>query len=154
VKGELDPGYISGRILYGGSYYGYYYGEPITKPGRVIAEGEAIDPVTNERTGRKVCAVGYFSADAEGYYEIEGLAPGIYKLTAEAAGFPPVTLATEITVKRGQSIHGVNIYVCPGAKIKLKVNWKCPTGAVPWPENYAVNYEWNCAVSLVSYHSI
>jgi len=141
VKGELDPGYISGKILYCGSYYyGYYYGKPIWKPGRVVAEGEAIDPVTNEPTGRKVCAVGYFSADANGYYEIEGLAPGIYKLTAEAAGFPPVTLATEITVKRGQSIHGINIYVCPGAKIRLKVVSKCPTGATPWPE-YAVNYE-------------
>jgi len=140
VKGELDPGYISGKILYCGSYYyGYFYGDPIWKPGRVVAEGEAIDPVTNEPTGRKVCAVGYFSEDADGYYEIEGLAPGIYKLTAEAAGFPPATLATEITVKRGQSIHGVNIYVCPGAKIRLKVSSKCPTGIQVWPE-YAVNY--------------
>jgi len=140
VKGELDPGYIQGRILYCGSYYyGYYYGEPIWKPGRVIAEGEAIDPVTNELTGRKVCAVGYFNGTANGYYEIEGLAPGVYKLTAEAAGFPPATLASEITVKRGQSIHGVNIYVCPGAKIRLKVNSKCPTGIQVWPE-YAVNY--------------
>jgi len=140
VKGELDPGYICGRVLYGGSYYyGYFYGDPITKPGRVVAEGEAIDPVTNEPTGRKVCGVGYFNATANGYYEIEGLAPGIYKLTAEAAGFPPVTLAREITVKRGQSVHGINIYVYPGAKIQLKVNSKCPTGAVPWPE-YAVNY--------------
>jgi len=140
VKGELDPGYISGRVLYGGSYYfGYYYGDPIWKPGRVIAEGEAIDPITNEPTGRKVCGVGYFNASANGFYEIEGLAPGIYTLTAEAAGFPPVTLATQITVKRGQSVHGVNIYVYPGAKIELKVNSKCPTGAVPWP-TYAINY--------------
>jgi len=134
VKAELDPGYISGKILYCGSYYyGYYYGKPIERPGRVTAEGEALDPVTNEPTGRKVCAVGYFNASAQGYYEIEGLAPGIYTLTAEAEGFPPVTLATEITVKRGQSIHGVNIYVCPGAKIKLKVNSKCPTGRVEFP---------------------
>ena len=140
VKGELDPGYISGRVLYGGSYYyGYYYGQPIWKPGRVVAEGEAIDPVTNEPTGRKVMGWGYFNASANGFYEIEGLAPGIYKLTAEAAGFPPVTLATEITVKRGQSVHGVNIYVYPGAKIELKVNSKCPTGVEVWPE-YAVNY--------------
>jgi len=147
VKGELDPGYIQGRILYGGSWnYGYEYGRPIWKPGRVVAEGKAIDPVTNEPTGRKVCAVGYFNATANGYYEIEGLAPGIYKLTAEAAGFPPVTLATEITVKRGQSIHGVNIYVYPGAKIQLKVNSKCPTGAVPWPE-YAMDWEaWEAGV--------
>jgi len=135
VKGELDPGYISGRVLYGGSYYyGYYYGDPIWKPGRVIAEGEAIDPVTNEPTGRRVMGWGYFNASANGFYEIEGLAPGIYTLTAEAAGFPPVTLATEITVKRGQSIHGINIYVFPGAKIKLKVNSKCPTGRIEFPD--------------------
>jgi len=134
VKGELDPGFISGRILYGGSFnYGGYYGDPITKPGRVTAEGEAIDPVTNEPTGRKVCGVGYFNASAEGFYEIEGLAPGIYTLTAEAEGFPPVTLATEITIKRGQSVHGINIYVYPGAKIKLKVNSKCPTGVIQFP---------------------
>jgi len=135
VKGELDPGYISGRILYCGSYYfGYFYGKPIWKPGRVRAEGEAIDPVTNEPTGRKVCGVGYFNASANGFYEIEGLAPGIYTLTAEAAGFPPATLATEVTVKRGQSVHGVDIYVCPGAKIRLKVNSKCPTGRIAFPD--------------------
>jgi len=144
VKGELDPGYISGRVLYCGSYYfGEFYGKGVKKPGRVVAEGEAIDPVTNEPTGRPVKAWGYFSADAEGFYEIEGVAPGIYTLTAEAAGFPPVALGTQITVKRGQSLHGINIYVCPGAKIELKVNSKCPSGAVTWPE-YAVNVtEWN-----------
>jgi len=140
VKGELDPGYISGRILYGGSYYyGYFYGDPILKPGRVIAEGEAIDPVTNEPTGRHVMAWGYFNGSrtggsADGFYEIEGLAPGIYTLTAEAEGFPPVTLATQITVKRGQSVHGINIYVYPGAKITLKVNSKCPTGVIEFPD--------------------
>jgi len=140
VKGELDPGYISGKLLYCGSYYyGYFYGKPINVSGRVRAEGEAIDPITNEPTGRKVCGVGYFNASAMGFYEIEGLAPGIYTLTAEAEGFPPVTLGTEITVKRGQSIHGVNIYVCPGAKIKLKVNSKCPTGAVDFPGYVVVN---------------
>jgi hypothetical protein len=141
VKGELDPGYIEGRVLYCGSYYyGYFYGSPITKAGRVIAEGTALDPVTNAPLDRKVCAVGYFNATANGHYEIEGLAPGVYTLTAEAAGFPPATLATQITVKRGQSLHGIDIYVCPGAKIQLKVNSKCPTGAVPWPENYAINW--------------
>jgi len=134
VKGELDPGYISGKVLYGGTYYyGYFYGTPIEKPGRVIAEGEAIDPVTNEPTGRKVTAWAYFNETADGFFEIEGVAPGIYTLTAEAAGFPPVTLATQITVKRGQSIHGINIYVYPGAKIQLKINSKCPTGVVEWP---------------------
>jgi len=134
VKGELDPGYISGHILYSGSYYfGYYYGKGIEKPGRVIAEGEAIDPVTNEPTGRKVMAWGFFNASARGFYEIEGVAPGIYTITAEAAGFPPVTLAKQITVKRGQSIHGVDFDLYPGAKIRLKVNSKCPNGSIDFP---------------------
>lgn len=152
VKAELDPAYISGRVLYCGSYYyGSYYGKPIWEPGRVIAEGEAIDPVTNEPTGRKVMGWGYFNASANGFYEIEGLAPGIYTLTAEAAGFPPATLATEVTVKRGQSLHGVNIYVCPGAKIKLKVNSKCPTGRIAFPNWVAMGSaadEWTIAHKL------
>jgi len=141
VKGELDPGYISGTLLYCGSYYyGQYYGQRLyEKAGRVRAEGEAIDPVTNEPTGRKVCGVGYFNRSADGFYEIEGLAPGIYTLTAEAEGFPPTTLGTQITVKRGQSVHGVNIYVCPGAKIKLKVNSKCPTGRIAFEPFVIVN---------------
>ena len=70
---------------------------------------------------------------SEGLYEIEGLAPGVYTLTAYAAGFVPRTLATQITVRRGQSIHGVDIYVCPTAKLQTKVYSKCPTGPVNWP---------------------
>lgn len=156
VKAEVDPGYISGRVLYGGgpSYYGYYdqprpygygggyvggpsgfssFGDPIWKPGKVVAEGFALDPVTNQPTGRHLIAVGYFNASACGFYEIEGLAPGVYTLTAMAAGFPPVTLDRQVTVKRGQSVHNVDIYVYSGAKISVRVNSKCPSGRVAWP---------------------
>ena len=35
-----------------------------------------------------VDAVGYFNATAQGHYEVEGLAPGVYDLYASAAGFP------------------------------------------------------------------
>ncbi|MEM4250958.1 MAG: carboxypeptidase-like regulatory domain-containing protein, partial [Candidatus Bathyarchaeia archaeon] len=136
VKGEVDPGYITGRIRYQGHssyYYGYYYGSGIHAAGKVWANGTALDPVTNQPTGRTVCGVGYFNATAEGYYEIEGLAPGIYTLTACAAGFVPRTLATQVTIKRGQSMHGVDIYLQPSPKLNLTVYSKCPTGPVDWP---------------------
>jgi hypothetical protein len=150
VKGEVDPGYISGTVRYCGHsqyYYGSYYGAGVATSGKVIAEGTAIDPITNQPLGTSVCGVGWFLGElpgqgtpwkdrgtgSEGLYEIEGLAPGIYTLTAYAAGFVPRTLATQITVKRGQSIRGVDIYVCPTAKLQTKVYSKCPTGPVDWP---------------------
>ncbi|MBS7622325.1 carboxypeptidase regulatory-like domain-containing protein [Candidatus Bathyarchaeota archaeon] len=150
VKGEVDPGYISGTVRYGGHsqyYYGTYYGDGVHTSGKVVAEGTALDPITNQPTGRPVSATGWFlgqlpgqgedwkdrDTGSAGYYEIEGLAPGIYTLTAYAAGFVPRTLATQITVKRGQSIHGVDIYIYPTAKLQTKVYSKCPTGPVDWP---------------------
>ncbi|MBS7622688.1 carboxypeptidase regulatory-like domain-containing protein [Candidatus Bathyarchaeota archaeon] len=149
VKGEVDPGYISGRIRYAGHsqyYYGYYYGSGIRVPGKVVANGTALDPVTNQPTGRPVCGVGFFNSTAEGYYEIEGLAPGIYTLTAYASGLAPRTLAAQVTVKRGQSLNGVDIYLYPGAKIQLRVYSKCPTGPIDWP-NY-VTFGYNNTVPL------
>ena len=156
VKGEVDPGYITGTVRYCGHsqyYYGYYYGSGVHTSGKVVAEGTAIDPVTNEPTDRPVCGVGYFLGElpgqgedwkdretgSEGFYEIEGLAAGVYTLTAYAAGFVPRTLATQITVKRGQSIHGVDIYVCPTAKLQTKVYSKCPTGPVDWPTSVTLD---------------
>jgi hypothetical protein len=151
VKGEVDPGYISGTVRYCGHsqyYYGQFYGEGVHTSGKVVAEGTALDPITNEPTGRPVCAVGWFLGElpgqeeywkdretgSQGFYEIEGVAPGVYTLTAHAAGFVPRTLATQITVKRGQSLNGIDIYVCPTAKLQTKVYSKCPTGPVDWPE--------------------
>jgi len=151
VKGEIDPGYIAGTVRYCGHsqyYYGSYYGAGVHTSGKVVAEGTAIDPVTGQPISRQVCAAGWFlgqlpgqgewwkdrQTGSEGYYQIEGLAPGIYTLTAYAAGFVPRTLATQITVRRGQSINGVDIYVCPTAKLQTKVYSKCPTGPVDWPK--------------------
>jgi hypothetical protein len=137
VKGEVDPGYITGTVRYAGHssyYYGSYYGTGIHTPGKVWANGTALDPVTDQPIQRNVCGVGYFNATAEGYYEIEGLAPGIYTLTACAAGFVPRTLATQITIKRGQSMHGVDIYLDPSPKLNITIYSKCPTGPVNWPD--------------------
>jgi hypothetical protein len=150
VKGEVDPGYISGTVRYCGHsqyYYGLFYGEGVHTSGKVVAEGTALDPITNEPTGRPVCAVGWFLGElpgqeedwkdndrgSQGLYQIEGVASGVYTLTAYAAGFVPRTLATQITVKRGQSLNGIDIYVCPTAKLQTKVYSKCPTGPVDFP---------------------
>jgi hypothetical protein len=136
VKGEVDPGYITGTVRYAGHssyYYGNYYGDGVYSPGYVFANGTALDPVTNQPTGRSVCGWGWFNATAEGYYEIEGLAPGVYTLTACAAGFVPRTLPTQITLKRGQSLHGIDIYIQPTCKFNLTIYSKCPTGPVDWP---------------------
>ncbi len=145
VKGEVDPGYISGTLRYCGHstyYYGYYYGEAITGvAGKVSAVGTALDPVTNEPIDREVCGVAYFNSTASGFYQLEGLAPGTYTLTACAAGFISKTLDTKITVKRGQSIHGVDICLQPGPKLKVKIFSKCPTGIINWPDYVTMKIE-------------
>jgi len=157
VKGEVDPGYISGTVRYSGHsqyYYGQFYGEGVHTSGKVVAEGTALDPITNEPIGRPVAAVGWFLGElpgqdedwkardtgSQGFYEIEGVASGVYTLTAYAAGFVPRTLATQITVKRGQSIHGVDIYIAPTVKLQTKVYSKCPTGPVDFPEYVTMDF--------------
>jgi len=134
VKGEVDPAYISGTILYGGSdYYGYYYGRPIDVPGKVIATG--ITP-----TGRFVRAQAYFNATANGRYTLYGLAPAIYNLTVSAAGMPPITLERPVTVLAGQSLEGIDIYLHPGARVSGRVWSKnCTLGEkIPWGTTYSI----------------
>jgi len=135
VKGEVDPAYISGTILYGGSYsYGHYFGQPIDVPGRIVATGITPD-------GRIVRGMAYFNSTAKGRYTMYGLAPGTYNLTASAAGFPPVTLNKQITVLAGQSLDGVNIYVYPGAQINGTV-WSKDYGGlskVSWGAAYGIS---------------
>jgi len=134
VKGEVDPAYISGTILYGGSdYYGYYYGQPVDVPGKVIATG--ITP-----TGRLVRAQAYFNATANGSYTLYGLAPATYNLTVSAAGMPPVTLERSLTVLAGQSLDGVDIYLHPGARVSGRVWSKnCTLGEkIPWGTAYSI----------------
>jgi len=134
VKGEVDPAYISGTILYGGSdYYGYYYGRPIDVPGKVIATG--ITP-----TGRLVRAQAYFNATANGRYTLYGLAPATYNLTVSAAGMPPVALERSVTVLAGQSLDGVDMYLHPGARVNGKVWSKnCMLGnKIPWNTAYSI----------------
>jgi len=127
IKGDLDPAYISGRVLYGdrAGYYGYRYGLPISVSGKVVAEGTTI-------LGRAVKAQAYFNASANGCYTLYGLAAGTYELIALAAGFPPVTLNQMITVMAGQSLEGVDIYLNPSATVSGTVWSKCKGSLIQW----------------------
>jgi len=127
VKGDLDPAYISGRVLNGDrvGYYGYRYGLPVNVSGKVVAEGTTA-------LGRAVKAQAYFNASANGCYTLYGLAAGTYELTASAAGFPPVTLGQMITVMAGQSLDGVDIYLNPSATVSGTVWSKCKGSLIQW----------------------
>jgi len=130
VKGEVDPGIITGTIRYGG-WNQSLYGQPIELPGRVRAVGIADDPYTGKTTGRPVEARGYYDVDWKGHYEVEGVAPGVYDIYASAAGYPEIKIASNVKILKGQSYH-IDGYLIPGVQIKGTVFSKCGTGEVPW----------------------
>ncbi len=76
-------------------------------------------------------AVGYFNATAQGHYEVEGLASGIYDIYAEAAGFPQQPVEASVTILKGQSLH-FDGYVQPGPVIHGDVYTKHQFGDEPW----------------------
>ena len=88
VKGEIDPGIITGTIRYAG-YNQTLYSQPLGEAGRVYAKMTTrLDPYTGQQRPDLplVDAVAYFNATAKGHYEVEGVAPGVYDLYASAAG--------------------------------------------------------------------
>lgn len=135
VKGEVDPAVITGTLRHGGLQNQTVAGQPMRLPGVVIAEGVAIDPVTERPTGRRVSAWAFLNATAQGRYEIEGVPAGTYTITATAAGYLPATVSG-ITVRRGQSLSGVDFTLQPGPVLAGKVNSKLigdPGVSVNWP---------------------
>ncbi len=134
MKGEIDPGIITGTIRYG-SFNGSLYGNPIDLPGRVRAVGVAIDPYQSgtQITGRQVEARGYFNASASGHFEVEGVAPGVYDLYASAAGYPEQLIASKLVILSGQSLH-LEGYLNPGAVVEGQVFSKHLFGDQPWPD--------------------
>jgi len=68
---------------------------------------------------------------AQGHYEVEGVAPGVYTIYAEAAGFPQQVCASGVTVLKGQSLH-FDCYVQPGPVIHGNVFTKHQFGDEPW----------------------
>jgi len=87
-----------------------------------------------------VNAVGYFNATAQGHYEVEGLAPGVYDLYASAAGYPKTLVQSGFTVLKGQSLH-FDGYLQPGPVIHGNVFTKHQFGDEPWPETQYMKIE-------------
>ena len=131
VKAEVDPAIISGTLRYG-DLNSTLYGTPISLPGRIRAVGVATDPLTNQETGRPVEADGYFNASANGHYELEGVAPGIYDIIASAAGMPEQTIAQGVRVARAQSLK-LDGYLRVGFQLRGVVNSKEEFGTINWP---------------------
>jgi hypothetical protein len=142
VKAEIDPAIITGTLKYGG-YNASLYGQPIAEAGRVYAKMRTrLDPYTGQQNPGlpTIDAQGYFNATANGHYEVEGLAPGIYDIYGQAAGYPQTLIATGVTVLKGQSLH-FDGYLQPGAVIHGNVFSKHQFGDQPWPESAYIKIE-------------
>lgn len=153
VKGEIDPAVITGTIRYGG-YNSSLYNQPIEEAGMVWAKMKTkLDPYTGNKladcttlspsdASAKGCvdAVGYFNSTAAGHFEVEGVAPGIYDLYAEAAGYPQTIIASDVQILKGQSLH-FDGFLNPGAVIHGNVFSKHQFGSEPWPESAYIKIE-------------
>jgi len=136
VKGETDPAIITGTLRYAG-YNSTLYQLPIAEAGKVWAHMTMrIDPYTGQNRPDLATIDGqaYVNATANGHYELEGLAPGVYDVYAEAAGYPQVLCESGITVLKGQSLH-FDCYLQPGPVIHGNVFTKHQFGDEPWPGN-------------------
>src|SRR5208282_6504741 len=75
---------------------------------------------------------------AEGHYEVEGVASGVYTIYAQAAGFPTQVCASDVTILKGQSLH-FDCYVQPGPVIHGNVFTKHQFGDEPWAADTPVD---------------
>jgi len=136
VKGETDPAIITGTLRYAG-FNTTLYQQPIAEAGMVSAHMTMrIDPYTGQNRPDlgTIDAQAFVNATAHGHYELEGLAPGVYDIYAEAAGYPQVLCSSGITVLKGQSLH-FDCYLQPGPVIHGNVFTKHQFGDEPWPGN-------------------
>ncbi|MGA2628410.1 MAG: carboxypeptidase-like regulatory domain-containing protein [Candidatus Bathyarchaeia archaeon] len=137
VKGETDPAIITGTLRYAG-YNSTLYQLPIAEAGMVWANMTMrIDPYTGQDRPDlpTINAQAYVNATANGHYELEGLAPGVYDIYASAAGYPQSLCETGVTVLKGQSLH-FDCYLQPGPVIHGNVFTKHQFGDEPWPTSY------------------
>lgn len=142
VKGEIQTGSIDGNIRVG-DYNRALYNKPIQEAGRIWAQmKDRIGPYTGEARPDlpKVDAVTYFNATAQGHYELEGLAPGVYSLYASAAGYPQQVVASKVTVLKGQSLH-IDGHLQPGPMIHGNVLSKRGMLDYPWIETTPIKIE-------------
>jgi len=136
VKGEVDPAIITGTLRYAG-YNSTLYQQPIAEAAFVNATMTMrLDPYTGAQRPDLPTINGqaYVNATANGHYELEGLAPGIYDIYASAAGYPTTLCETGVTVLKGQSLH-FDCYLQPGPVIHGNVFTKHQFGDEPWPGN-------------------
>jgi hypothetical protein len=136
VKGETDPAIVTGTLRYAG-YNATLYQQPIAEAGKVWAHMTMrLDPYTGQQRPDLPTIDGqaYVNATANGHYELEGLAPGVYDVYAEAAGYPQTLCTSGITVLKGQSLH-FDCYLQPGPVIHGNVFTKHQFGDEPWPGN-------------------
>ena len=136
VKGETDPAIVTGTLRYAG-YNSTLYQLPIAEAGKVWAHMTMrIDPYTGQNRPdlATIDAQAYVNATANGHYELEGLAPGVYDVYAEAAGYPQVLCESSITVLKGQSLH-FDCFLQPGPVIHGNVFTKHQFGDEPWPNS-------------------
>ena len=134
MKGEIDPAILTGTVRYAG-YNATLYGQPVGEAGKVWAKMTMrLDPYTGQQRPDlpTIDGVGYFNATANGHFEVEGLAPGVYDLYASAAGFPQTLVQSGFTVLKGQSLH-FDVYLQPGPVIHGNVFTKHQFGDQPWP---------------------
>jgi hypothetical protein len=139
VKGETDPAIITGTLRYAG-YNATLYQHPIGEAGRVWAHMTMrIDPYTglNRPDLQTVDGQAFVNATANGHYELEGLAPGVYDIYAEAAGYPQTLCTSAVTLLKGQSLH-FDCYLQPGPVIHGNVFTKHQFGDEPWPGNSTI----------------
>ena len=134
VKGEVDPAIVTGTLRYAG-YNSTLYQLPIAEAGKVWAHMTMrLDPYTGQQRPDlpTIDGQGFVNATANGHYELEGLAPGIYDIYAEAAGYPQTLCVSGITVLKGQSLH-FDCYLQPGPVIHGNIYSKHQFGDEPWP---------------------
>ncbi len=136
VKGETDPAIITGTLRYAG-YNSTLYQTPIAEAGKVWAHMTMrIDPYTGQNRPDlgTIDSQAFVNATANGHYELEGLAPGVYDIYAEAAGYPQVLCNSGVTVLKGQSLH-FDCFLQPGPVVHGNVFTKHQFGDEPWPGN-------------------
>jgi len=161
VSADPNPAYVSGTVRYGGRLNASFYGYNLTgflrgtEGGKVQATGITAD-------GRIVVGQAFFNSSSS-EYTLYGLAAGHYRLNATAAGFAPAELAYEVSLKPGQSMEGVDIYlrrspilsvVALSRRMKQPEPWGKVTYNETWQVNRTITLEildmWNLTVALLN----
>ena len=142
VEGDVNPATVTGTLTYGG-YNVLLNGQRVQEAGMVYAKMKTrFDLATGKLNPAlpTVDAVAYFNATSSGFFEIDGLAAGLYDFYASAAGYPETLIQANVNVLPGQSLHVTGV-LQPGAVIHGDIYSKHQFGDEPWPESMYVKVE-------------